>query len=247
MWSWHGPRPRRRAGLLMSVPGVGAVTALAFAATIETRDPVCQVARAGRLSGADGAALSVRGDGLFGADIEERRRHAAQPALRGGQLLIPKVLNIDSVRRHPPCLETGIFGQRFSAQVRGMGSAWRGVAVRGAASRGRRPQAWGAARPVHKPPSTSPRPQAPVHKIGGRRRSGRLGGPSGPGAGQGAGQGAACVGKPCRHLGLGAPASPAAPLLPAHFGPADRPGGLYGSILSTFGIVHVLDRLDLRR
>jgi len=84
--------------------------------------------------------------------------------------------------------------------------------------------------------SRGPRPQARVHKIGGSRRSGRLGEPPGQGAGPGAGQGAACVGGACRHLGLGGPASPAAHLLPAHFGPADRPGDLYGSILRTSGI-----------
>ncbi len=63
------------------------------------------------------------------------------------------------------------------------------MAVRGTTSRGPRPQAWGS-------------PKAPVHKIGGSRRSGRLGEPP------------ECVGGPCRHLGLGGPASPAAPLLP---------------------------------
>jgi hypothetical protein len=39
-------------------------------------------------------------------------------------------------------------------------------------------------------------------KVLGGRRSGRLGEPP------------ECVGGPCRHLGLGGPASPAAPLLP---------------------------------
>jgi len=58
----------------------------------------------------------------------------------------------------------------------------------------RRPQAR-----VHKPPST---------RLGDARRSGRLGEPSGPGAGQGA----ACVGKPCRHLGLGGPRIAGGPL-----------------------------------
>ncbi len=67
------------------------------------------------------------------------------------------------------------------------------MAVPSTASRGPRTQALGS-------------PKAPVHKIGGGRRSGRLGEPPG--------QGAECVGKPCRHLSLGGPASPAAPLLP---------------------------------
>ncbi len=51
-----------------------------------TPDPVRQFARGGGLPGADDAALSVRRDGLFGAHIQARRRHGAQPALRGRQL-----------------------------------------------------------------------------------------------------------------------------------------------------------------
>ena len=46
---------------------------------------VRQIARCGRLCRADIAALAVGRDGLLGAYLEARRRHAAQPALRGRQ------------------------------------------------------------------------------------------------------------------------------------------------------------------
>ncbi len=77
------------------VPGVGPVTAPGLR---HHRGPgtLRRIARGGGLSGADDAALSVRGDGHLGAHLQARRRPAAEPALRGRQLLIPKVLNIDS-------------------------------------------------------------------------------------------------------------------------------------------------------
>jgi len=48
-------------------------------------EPVRQIARGRGLSGADDAALSVRGNGLLGAHIEDGRRHVAEPLVRGRQ------------------------------------------------------------------------------------------------------------------------------------------------------------------
>ncbi len=76
------------------------------------------------------------------------------------------------------------------------------MAVRGTANYGPRPQALG-------------RPKAPVHKIGGSRLRSR--GRTGSGLPCG-------VGKPCRHLGLGGPTTPAVSLLPAPW-PAPWPDG----------------------
>ena len=70
--------------LLMTVPGVGPVTALAYAATVGDAERFGK-SRCGRLCRADIAALAVGRDGLLGAYLEARRRHAAQPALRGRQ------------------------------------------------------------------------------------------------------------------------------------------------------------------
>ncbi len=71
--------------LLMSVPGARAGHGAGLCRDHRRPEPVRQIARGGGLSGDDDAALSVRGNGLLGAHIQARRRHGAQPALRGGQ------------------------------------------------------------------------------------------------------------------------------------------------------------------
>ena len=71
--------------VLMSVPGVRAGHRAGLCRDHRRPEPVRQIAHGGGLSGADDAALSVRRDGLLGAHIQARRRHGAQPALRGRQ------------------------------------------------------------------------------------------------------------------------------------------------------------------
>ena len=68
---------------LMTVPGVGPLTALAFRATIDQPGPLSQVARCRRPSRPDAAALSVWRDRRAGPHQPMRRRTGPHRTLRG--------------------------------------------------------------------------------------------------------------------------------------------------------------------
>ncbi len=69
---------------LMTVPGVGPLTALTFRATIDQPEPLPKVAGCRRASRPDAAALPVRRDRRAGPHQPVRRRAGPHRALRGG-------------------------------------------------------------------------------------------------------------------------------------------------------------------
>ena len=76
--------------LLMTVPSVGAVTALAYVATIDDAGRFAKSRVHGGLSGPDLAAQPVRRDGLQRTDLQAGRQYVARPALwRRQQLADP--------------------------------------------------------------------------------------------------------------------------------------------------------------
>ena len=94
--------------LLMTVPGVGPVTALAYVSTIGAGRALRQVAQRRRLCRADLQALAIRRDGLCGAHLQARRRDAAQPA--DGGLPRPSAEGLGTTHQEADQLQEGLRG-----------------------------------------------------------------------------------------------------------------------------------------